>query len=101
MMSIFIYTLVGETSTQWRTPTPWAQTWRMIRANQMTTPSSRVTTFELSFDLVFVPTITRLTGVLHHEPDLIGLLTVLLILANIWWMYSGYSWVTINTAPRR
>ena len=69
----------------------------MIRANQMTTPSSRVTTFELFFDLVFVLTITRLTGVLHHEPDLIGLLTVLLILANIWWMYSGYSWVTSNT----
>lgn len=74
-----------------------AHTWRMIRAHQVTTPSSRVTTFELFFDLVFVLTITRLTGVLHHEPDLIGLLTVLLILANIWWMYSGYSWVTSNT----
>lgn len=65
----------------------------------------RVTTFELFFDLVFVLTITRLTGVLHHEPDIVGLLTTLLILANIWWMYSGYGWVTSNVAtsslPRR
>lgn len=74
-----------------------AHTWRMVRANQVTAPSSRVTTFELFFDLVFVLTITRLTGVLHHEPDVVGLLTVLLILTNIWWMYSGYSWVTSNT----
>ncbi|KRC58741.1 hypothetical protein ASE14_19690 [Agromyces sp. Root81] len=57
-----------------------------------------MTTFELFFDLVFVLTITRLTGVLHHEPDVIGLLTVFLILANIWWMYSGYSWLTSHTA---
>lgn len=55
---------------------------------------ARVTTFELFFDLVFVLTITRLTGVLHHEADLIGVLTTLLILANIWWMYSGYGWLT-------
>jgi low temperature requirement protein LtrA len=69
---------------------------RMKRASHATAPT-RVTTFELFFDLVFVLTITRLAEVLHHEPDIIGLLTVLVILANIWWMYSGYSWLTSNT----
>lgn len=68
----------------------------MARATAATAPA-RVTTYELFFDLVFVLTITRLADVLHHEPDLIGLLTVLLILANIWWMYSGYGWLTSNT----
>ncbi|KRE21493.1 hypothetical protein ASG80_12745 [Agromyces sp. Soil535] len=61
-------------------------------------PTTRVTTFELFFDLVFVLTITRLTEVLHHEPDVIGLLTVFLILGNIWWMYAGYGWLTSNRA---
>lgn len=82
----------------WRNRPPARHTVSMIRAHAAPAPASRVTTFELFFDLVFVLTITRLTGVLHHEPDVIGLLTVFLILANIWWMYSGYSWLTSHTA---
>jgi low temperature requirement protein LtrA len=68
----------------------------MTRANTATVPdaTSRVSTFELFFDLVFVLTIVRVGAVLHGEPDLLGLAAMFLILANIWWMYAGYAWLT-------
>lgn len=76
-----------------------------MTADRAEAAPARVTTFELFFDLVFVLTITRLAGVLHHEADLIGVLTTLLILANIWWMYSGYGWLTshlqTSSLPKR
>jgi low temperature requirement protein LtrA len=58
----------------------------------------RVTTLELFFDLVFVFTITQLTHVLAHHPDGEHLLQVVLMLAVIWWMYSGFAWLT-NGVP--
>jgi low temperature requirement protein LtrA len=65
----------------------------------------RVSTLELFFDLVFVFTITQLTGVLAHDPDLLHLLRVAVMLAIIFWMYGGYVWLTnavaANTAARR
>jgi low temperature requirement protein LtrA len=65
----------------------------------------RVSTLELFFDLVFVFTITQLTGVLAHDPDLLHLLRVAVMLAIIFWMYGGYAWLTnavaANTAARR
>jgi low temperature requirement protein LtrA len=54
----------------------------------------RVSTLELFFDLVFVFTITQLTAVLAHEMSLKGGLQVVLMLGVIWWMYSGYVWLT-------
>jgi low temperature requirement protein LtrA len=53
-----------------------------------------VSTLELFFDLVFVFTITQLTAVLAHETTLKGALQVVLMLGVIWWMYSGYVWLT-------
>ena len=41
----------------------------------------RVSTLELFFDLVFVFTITQLTGVLADDPDLLHLLRVAVLLA--------------------
>jgi len=65
----------------------------------------RVSTLELFFDLVFVFTITQLTSVLAHDPDLLHLLRVASMLAIIFWMYGGYVWLTnavaANTAARR
>src|SRR4051795_9639333 len=61
----------------------------------------RVSTLELFFDLVFVFTITQLTAVLAHETSLRGLLQVVLMLGLIWWMYSGYVWLTNAVAPDR
>ncbi|MEV4637410.1 low temperature requirement protein A [Actinoplanes sp. NPDC049548] len=59
----------------------------------------RVSTLELFFDLVFVFTITQLaeTFAEHITPG--TLLDVLLMLFVIWWMYSGYAWLTNAVAP--
>jgi low temperature requirement protein LtrA len=59
----------------------------------------RVSTLELFFDLVFVFTITQLTAVLAHDPDLLHLLRVAVMLAIIFWMYGGYAWLTNAVAP--
>ena len=61
--------------------------------------SVRVSTLELFFDLVFVFTITQLTTVLVDEPSARGLAQVVLMLGLIWWMYSGYAWLTNAVAP--
>ena len=53
-----------------------------------------VSTLELFFDLVFVFTITQLTAVLADEMSVKGGFQVVLMLGLIWWMYSGYVWLT-------
>ena len=58
----------------------------------------RVSTLELFFDLVFVFTLTQLTGVLAADPDAIGVAKVVLFLSVIWWIYDGYVWLT-NALP--
>jgi len=58
----------------------------------------RVSTLELFFDLVFVFTLTQLTGLLAAEPDAAGLAKVVLLLSVIWWIYDGYVWLT-NALP--
>jgi len=106
-MSMILYTswnkpssaaVLGRVDRSLAQPDTVRHTWPMKRAHlaPAPAPTTRVTTFELFFDLVFVLTITRLTGVLHHEPDVVGLLMVFLILGNIWWMYAGYGWLTSN-----
>jgi low temperature requirement protein LtrA len=55
---------------------------------------TRVSTLELFFDLVFVFTVTQLTTVLVEHPNGDGLAQVMVMLAAIWWMYAGYSWLT-------
>jgi low temperature requirement protein LtrA len=59
----------------------------------------RVSTLELFFDLVFVFTITQLTETLAEHVTLATLAEVLLMLFVIWWMYSGYAWLTNAVAP--
>jgi low temperature requirement protein LtrA len=56
--------------------------------------SVRVSTLELFFDLVFVFTITQLTGVLVERGDAAAIAQVVVMLAVIWWMYDGYAWLT-------
>ncbi|MBW8481971.1 low temperature requirement protein A [Actinomadura parmotrematis] len=58
-----------------------------------------VTTLELFFDLVFVFCITQLTGVLAHDLTPHGLAEVALMFGVLWWMYSGYAWLTNTMAP--
>ena len=80
-----------------------------------TSPRQRlpVSTLELFFDLVFVFTITQLTTLLvdglggdaepqaHPAHLAVGVLRALLIFGVIWWMYSGYAWLTNTVPPTR
>lgn len=59
----------------------------------------RASTLELFFDLVFVFTITQLTHVFTHHPGWQELGEVALMFAIIWWMYSGYVFLTNEVAP--
>ncbi|APA99735.1 uncharacterized protein NS506_05692 [Nocardia seriolae] len=59
----------------------------------------RASTLELFFDLVFVFTITQLTHVFTHRPGWQELGQVALMFAIIWWMYSGYVFLTNEVAP--
>ena len=62
-------------------------------------PRIRVSTLELFFDLVFVFVITQLAETLYEHLTLATLGNVILILAVVWWMYSGYAWLTNAIAP--
>ena len=59
-----------------------------------------VSTLELFFDLVFVFTITQLTALLLSDLSWHGLLGTVLVLVLVWWMYSGYAWLTNAVPPR-
>jgi low temperature requirement protein LtrA len=63
--------------------------------------SVRVSTLELFFDLVFVFTITQLTGVLVDGEGLAAVVQVVVMLLLIWWMYDGYAWLTNAIATDR
>ena len=63
------------------------------------TPDVRVSTWELFFDLVFVFTITQLAQTLAEDLTWPTLGNVVLILLVVWWMYSGYTWLTNAVAP--
>ncbi|HCT75362.1 MAG TPA: low temperature requirement protein A [Micromonosporaceae bacterium] len=59
----------------------------------------KVSTLELFFDLVFVFTITQLTGILAQDLTWPTVGRVLLILGIILWMYGGYAWLTNVVTP--
>ena len=60
--------------------------------------SARVSTLELFFDLVFVFTITQLTGVLVSGGDAAAAVQVMVMLLIVWWIYDAYAWLT-NAIP--
>jgi low temperature requirement protein LtrA len=62
-------------------------------------PEYRVSTLELFFDLVFVFTITQLTGALADDTSPLGFARVVIMLCVILWMYFGYVWLTNAVAP--
>jgi low temperature requirement protein LtrA len=59
----------------------------------------RVTTLELFFDLVFVFAFTQVTTFFSHHPTWSGLLRGLMVLAALWWAWSGYAWLTNALDP--
>ncbi|AWN23315.1 low temperature requirement protein A [Deinococcus irradiatisoli] len=59
-------------------------------------PAAPVSTLELFLDLVFVFTVTQITTLATHPHGPADYLHAVLILLLVWWMYSGYIWLTSN-----
>jgi low temperature requirement protein LtrA len=79
--------LAGGASTDWSLGED-------ARVSELIDRSARVSSLELFFDLVFVFTVTQLTGVLVAGGSAESALQVAVMLAVIWWMYDGYAWLT-------
>jgi low temperature requirement protein LtrA len=59
----------------------------------------RVAPLELFFDLVFVYAITQVTLLMSDDPTWSGLGRGLLVLAALWWAWTGYAWLTNELEP--
>jgi low temperature requirement protein LtrA len=59
----------------------------------------RVTPLELFFDLVFVYAITQVTLLMSDDPTWHGVGRGLLVLAALWWAWTGYAWLTNTLEP--
>ncbi len=59
----------------------------------------RVTPLELFFDLVFVLALTQCTALMAAHPTWEGVFQGLLILALMWWAWTGYAWLTSVVEP--
>jgi low temperature requirement protein LtrA len=59
----------------------------------------RVTPLELFFDLVFVYAITQVTQLMSHDPTWRGVGRGMLVLAALWWAWTGYAWLTNTLEP--
>lgn len=57
-------------------------------------PPRPVSAFELFFDLVFVFSLTRVTGLVIEHPTPVGVIRGLLVLALLWWAWGAYAWLT-------
>jgi low temperature requirement protein LtrA len=62
---------------------------------------SRVTFFELFFDLVFVYAVTEVTLIVLKEPSWVHLLQASLIAVVVWWVWVFTAWVTNWLHPDR
>ena len=69
------------------------------RITRDTTSEARVSPLELFFDLVFVFAITQVTAFMADDPTFAGLGRGLVVLALIWWAWSGYAWLTNAVDP--
>src|SRR3954469_14655358 len=69
------------------------------RVNAVLREGERVTPLELFFDLVFVLCITQCTALMAADPTWKGLGKGLLVLAVLWWAWTGYAWLTSVVDP--
>ena len=69
---------------------------RLVRADPH---EALVSPLELFFDLVFVFALTQVTAFLAEDPTFAQLGRGMLILALIWWAWSGYTWLTSTVDP--
>ena len=64
-----------------------------------TAREQRVTPLELFFDLVIVYAITQVTLLMSDDPTWSGVGRGLLVLAALWWAWTGYAWLTNMLEP--
>lgn len=60
--------------------------------------STRVTTFELFFDLVYVFAFTQVTGLMAETHSAFGILQAMIVLGLLWWTWEAYGWLS-NQSP--
>jgi hypothetical protein len=68
-------------------------------ATLRTETDARVTLLELFFDLVFVLALTQCTALMADDPTWRGLGQGMLVLAALWWSWTGYAWLTSVVDP--
>ena len=54
---------------------------------------------ELFFDLVFVLGFTQCTRLMAAQPNWVGIGRAMLVLAMLWWAWTGYAWLTSVVEP--
>ncbi len=57
-------------------------------------PDATVTPLELFFDLVFVFALTQVTAMMADDLTGEGVLRGMLVLALLWWSWTGYAWIS-------
>jgi low temperature requirement protein LtrA len=72
---------------------------RTPRLRAVRRAEARVTALELFFDLVFVLAVTQCTTLMADDPTWQGLVRGLLVLAVLWWPWTGYAWLTSVVDP--
>ncbi|HEX6026919.1 MAG TPA: low temperature requirement protein A [Solirubrobacter sp.] len=72
------------------------QSRRLVRADPH---EALVSPLELFFDLVFVFALTQVTAFMAHDPTFAQLGRGMIVLAIIWWAWSGYCWLTSTVDP--
>jgi low temperature requirement protein LtrA len=70
---------------------------KLLRGVRVADESHRVTRFELFFDLVFVFAFTQVTQLMARNQTSIGVAQAMIILALLWWCWSGYGWLANQT----
>ena len=65
----------------------------------MTEREQRVTPLELFFDLVFVYALTQVTQLMANDLTWLWVGHGLLVLAALWWAWTGYAWLTNILEP--
>jgi low temperature requirement protein LtrA len=72
---------------------------REHRLSAVMREGERVTPLELFFDLVFVLALTQCTALMVENETWDGIAQAMVVLALLWWTWTGYAWLTSVIDP--